>query len=142
MNEAEKIAARRDAWLEAFTEADIARLTELVTSDHLAMPPNQSQRVGTQAAQDFWREGFSAGKTDFKIRPQHLTVAGDLAVDRFGWDMVIEPHGGGQPIQDRGKCLWIWRREADGAWRIGTAIWNSDLDHPGVWSTGGAWAQT
>ena len=33
--------------------------------------------------------------------------------------------GTAEPIKEPGKYLWVVRRQADGAWRIATDIWNS-----------------
>ncbi len=41
------------------------------------------------------------------------------------------PKRGGRPVHDEGKGIWIWRRQAEGAWKVTRAIWNSDLPRPG-----------
>ena len=134
MGDAETIASRREAWLAAFVAEDIPTMSQFLTEDHLTMAPNQPQRVGVEAAKEFWQEGFSAAKTAMTIHSQDLTVAGDVAIDRFNWEMRITPHGEGETLEDKGGCLWIWRRGDDGTWRMATAIWNSDLAEPGAWS--------
>jgi ketosteroid isomerase-like protein len=134
MDDAAAIASQRDAWLAAFHGEDIAKMSQCVTEDHLVMPPNQPQRVGLNAAQEFWKAGFSAGKTAMAIHPHDLTIAGDVAVDRFSWKQRIELHDRDRTLADEGVCVWIWRRGEDGSWRIQSAIWNSDLAEPGMWS--------
>jgi len=136
MNDADTITARRRAWLAAFHAEDIPAMSEFVTEDTCAMPPNRPRLIGLEASQAFWREGFSAAKTIMTTRDQELTIAGDLAVDRFDWDQRITLHGADQTLVDSGACVWIWRRERDDVWRISDAIWNSDLDEPGLWSGG------
>jgi ketosteroid isomerase-like protein len=64
-------------------------------------------------------------------------VSGDIAVDRFSWTLDMAPRTGGTAIHDEGKCIWIWRREADGKWRHANAIWNSDLAQPDAGIGGG-----
>jgi len=136
MSDAETIAARRSAWCDAFNAEDIPAMSDFVTHDHLAMPPNQPQRHGLDAAHEFWREGYAMAKSAIDVRPQTLDVAGDLAIDRFDFDMTSTPRDGGSGVKDTGKCMWVWRRESDGEWRVWTAIWNSDLAQPGPWSGG------
>jgi len=72
----------------------------------------------------------------FTTHAHDVSVAGDVAIDRFNWDMRITPHGENETLEDTGGCVWIWRRDGDGAWRVATAIWNSDLTEPGIWSGG------
>jgi ketosteroid isomerase-like protein len=33
----------------------------------------------------------------------------------------------GRPINDRGKYLEVWEKQADGKWKCGADMWNSDL---------------
>jgi len=33
----------------------------------------------------------------------------------------------GKPINDRGKYLEVWEKQADGNWKCAADIWNSDL---------------
>ena len=136
MSDAGTIKGRREAWLAAFNAENIPAMTNFLAEDHVGMPPNQAQMHGLQAAQEFWRIGYSMGKSTIVVRPRSLDVAGDLAVDRFDYDMMTIPHDGGPGMKDTGKCVWIWRRGTDGAWRLAQAIWNSDLDKPGPWSGG------
>ncbi|HVS12848.1 MAG TPA: DUF4440 domain-containing protein [Thermoanaerobaculia bacterium] len=87
-----------------------------------------------KAAQDFWREGFAAAKTEMETHSHDLTVAGDVAIDRFNWKQRMTVHGDDETLEDEGVCIWIWRRGEDGSWRVQGAIWNSDLAEPGIWS--------
>jgi len=134
MSDLDAIVARHNGFLAAFANEDLPVMAEHLTEDHTGMAPNRPQMSGRTEAQDFWREGFAAAKSGFTTRAQDVTVAGDIAVDHFKWDMTIAPHDGSPSVQDTGKCLWIWRREADGAWRLAMAIWNSDLTEPGLWA--------
>jgi ketosteroid isomerase-like protein len=33
----------------------------------------------------------------------------------------------GKPVNDRGKFLEVWKKQADGKWKCTMDIWNSDL---------------
>jgi ketosteroid isomerase-like protein len=67
--------------------------------------------------------------------PQEIQIGGDWAIDRFTWSTDTTPVGGGTSSNDKGKCIWIWRRQRDGSWKVARAIWNSDNPVPGtVWS--------
>ena len=127
------VIATRDAFTAAFNRQDIEAMSELVTDDTVAIPPNQPQLVGLEASQAFWREGFAAANSVMAIRPIQLDLAEDVAVDRFAWTMDSTPHEGGDTVRDKGGCIWIWRREG-GTWKLGCSIWNSDLAEPGIWA--------
>ncbi|HXD17780.1 MAG TPA: nuclear transport factor 2 family protein [Vicinamibacterales bacterium] len=131
------IASRRGEFVDAFNAADVQRMAALLTDDHIGMPPNRPALRGARASIEFWREGMAAATSRFTVLPQDLTVDGDVAVDRFDWAIDSTPRGGGAPIRDEGKCVWIWRRESDGAWKVASAVWNSDLATAGLWSGAG-----
>ena len=130
MNDSEAIAAGHAGFWSAFAVEDIQSMSEYLTEDHIMMPPNQAQLVGREAAQELWREGFSGAKVEAKSRSRDVIVAGDMAVDRFNWAMVITPRDGSPSTEDTGECMWIWRKEGDGRWRLTMSIWNSDLVEP------------
>jgi ketosteroid isomerase-like protein len=134
MSDEAAIAAQRRAWLSAFHAEDIPAMSRFVTEDHFVMPPNQPQRAGLKAAQEFWQAGFSAAKSEMEIHPDDLTIAGDVAIDRFNWKQRMQLKDGDKSLEDDGVCVWIWRRGQDGSWRIQSAIWNSDRAEPGIWS--------
>ncbi len=134
MADSDVIAARRNAFTDAFASPDIDTLSDFVTADHVGMPPNRPPLIGLEATQEFWREGFAQATSVLKTTPLSLDVAGDIAIDRFSWTMDVTPHSGGPTAHDHGQCVWIWRRESDGEWRVAQAIWNSDLAAPGMWA--------
>ena len=134
MSDSETIARRRAQFAASFNREDIAALSDLITEDNVAMPPNRPALRGKDENRTFWREGFAAAESRLSIVPETLDVSGDIAVDRFRWSMDSAPRSGGEPIHDEGKNIWIWRRQPDGGWRLAQAIWNSDLPKSGLWS--------
>jgi len=131
------ISARRAEFVDAFNREDLQRMAALLTDDHVGMPPNRPPLHGARASIDYWREGMAAARSRFVVVPQDLSVAGEVAVDRFDWTVDSAPRTGGAPFHDEGKCVWIWQRESDGTWRVARAIWNSDLAAAGLWSGAG-----
>ncbi len=134
MNDSETIAARRNEFVTAFNDANVDALSRIVTGDLVGMPPNEPAISGLEANQAWWKQGFDAASSHLGISPAELQVTGDWAFDRFTWTMDTNPTGGGETVHDEGKCVWIWRRESGGAWRLARAIWNSDKVAPGMWA--------
>jgi ketosteroid isomerase-like protein len=52
-----------------------------------------------------------------------------LAYDRGTYSMTITPPGAAA-IEDRGKYLTIYRKQADGSWKVLRVMYNSDLPLP------------
>ena len=134
MSDTESIAKAREEFVSAFNRPDIEKMADLLADDHIGMPPNQPALVGIDASRSWWKEGFDAASSRLEISPQELEIAGSWAFDRFDWTMETTPTGAGETVHDNGKCVWIWRREPDGAWKLARAIWNSNNEATGVWS--------
>jgi ketosteroid isomerase-like protein len=54
-----------------------------------------------------------------------LMGSGIVSLIGGSYAIVLTPRSGASAIQDGGTCLWIWERDADGAWKLARAIWNS-----------------
>lgn len=136
MSDSDAVVARHKGFVGSFATGDVSVMADFLTEDHVGMPPGRPQIVGRAGAQEFWREGFSTADSEFTSHSQDITMAGSVAVDRFRWNMVVTPHDGSPRIEDTGKCVWVWRRDPDGEWRVATAIWNSDQSQPTPWTGG------
>ena len=134
MTDQEAITRVRAQFVASFNRGDISTLSDLITEDNVAMPPNRPMLHGKDECRAFWQEGFAAAESRFSVTPLETDIAGDIAVDLFRWTMDSAPRAGGEPVHDEGKNLWIWRRHKDSGWKLARAIWNSDLPQGGVWS--------
>ena len=123
------IKAMADAWGPAESAGDAAALTAQYADGAVQLPANGPIRVGKEAI-------LSAFRTDFRqyIHGAALDVAedvrvvGDLAFARGTYTTKVTPKvPGAAVIDDKGKWLTAFRRQADGSWKIVVDIWNSDL---------------
>src|SRR5690349_18906825 len=89
MDDVEAIDARRQAFTAALAAEDIAQLTDLVTDDHVGMPPHRPTTSGRPATQQFWREMFDAATPRITVASEDLHPLGDIAIDRFAWVMTM-----------------------------------------------------
>jgi ketosteroid isomerase-like protein len=53
-------------------------------------------------------------------------VAGEYAFERARYQATIIPKNGGATITESGKHIVVYRRQADGSWKVLWEIWNSD----------------
>lgn len=134
MSDSAAVTKLRDDFIAAFNRQDIDAMAKLTADDMVGMPPNQPAIVGIDASRAWWREGFQVARSRFEASSREIEVLGDWAVDRFDWTMESTPAGGGATSKDKGKCVWISRKQSDGSWKLARAIWNSDEPMPGIWS--------
>ena len=123
----EAINAVRDAFAVAYNAGDAAALVALLTDDVVLMPPNEPALVGSDAYQSWTEALFEQFTTELTIMSEELVVAGDWAFDRGVYTQTLTSTAGGDVIQDSGKYLVIFQRQADGAWKVARDIWNSDI---------------
>jgi len=99
----------------------------LYTEDAIQLPPNQAAPQGKAAIQA-WYEAFPPF-SNFQEQSLEIEGQADLAYDRGTYSMTVTPPGAA-PIEDRGKYLTIYRKQADGSWKIARVMFNSDLPLP------------
>src|SRR5262245_30191550 len=127
MSDRETIAQRGAEFVAALNRQDIPVLSDLRAEDCIDIPPNRPTIRGLKAIQAFWRDGFAQAETRFTFTPEQLDIDGGVGVERVRWSADSAPHCGGASTHDEGTCVWTWRRQKDGTWKIAQAIWNSDL---------------
>ncbi|MFH1765890.1 MAG: DUF4440 domain-containing protein [Gemmatimonadota bacterium] len=91
--------------------------------DAIALAPNAAAVQGRAAIADF----LSSFPTITTFTMQLITVegVGDLAYVHGTYHLEMSTPDG--PAVDDGKYIEIWRRQADGGWKITHDIFNSDL---------------
>ena len=73
---------------------------------------------------------FKAYKTRWKKVPLKNFVLGEYGFDE-GIDTAVDiPRAGGKPIRSDCKGILIYKRQANGEWRIFRDIWNSNKSQP------------
>ena len=70
--------------------------------------------------------------SDFKVEMLEIEGRGDLAYVRGTYSITVRPPGASGPTKDTGKCIEIWRKQADGSWKVIRDIFKSDLPTQGA----------
>lgn len=116
MTDREQIVALMDEWRRLTAAGDLRGVLALMTDDAVFITPG---------AQPFGREEFAkafaafAGKVRFEARHEvkDFQSSGDIA---YAWSyltMTLTPKDGA-PVQREGNILTVFRRGADGKWRL------------------------
>ncbi len=67
--------------------------------------------------------------TDFKTESVSIEGRGDLAYERGNYTMTLNPPGA-PPVTDHGKYVEVWKKQADGGWKVAYDSFSSDLPLP------------
>jgi uncharacterized protein (TIGR02246 family) len=113
--------------LAAVNASDADRCLAVWAADGLLMPPHHPSVQGCQAIGDYFRDLFSRLKFRFTFTSSRIHLAGDVALERVTYAAIISQEGDASSIEDSGKGLHVYARQASGSWKLTHDIWNSDL---------------
>lgn len=114
------------AWADAVNRGDASAVVNLYTSDALLMAPNAEAMRGHEGIRNFVNAFGAVSPRDVRLNVEEVDVCGDTAYEVGSYNMSIQPPGQSR-INDRGKYLVVWKRQADGSWRIHRDIFNTNL---------------
>ena len=121
------IEAANGRFLDAFKRGDKTGLIANYADDAIVMMPNEEAWRGRDGVD----KGFSGFLSQMSFKDGATTtadvmVAGDLAVETGTFAWTLQPKSGPE-VKDKGKYLTVWKRQADGGWKIVRDINNTDL---------------
>ncbi len=123
--------ALRDAdaqWSKAAGAKDLDKTVSYYADDAIVMPPNASAATTKEAIRKVWQDLIASPGLVISWKATKVEVAksGDLACLSGTYELTMND-ASGKPVNDRGKYVEVWEKQADGKWKCGADIWNSDL---------------
>jgi ketosteroid isomerase-like protein len=101
-----------------------------LADDAVMMPPGEPALSGSAAIRE-WIDAFMG---QFAINAEYtetdISVSGDWAVERYSAVLTLTPTAGGDAMSETIKGIHVYRRGADGSWKMVYDVWNSDAPPP------------
>ena len=118
--------ALRDAdaeWSKAAGAKDLDKTVSFYADDALVLPPNEAAVTSKDGIRSLWK-GLIDSVTDVSWKATRVEMAksGEMACLTGTYELTMK-----DGTKDRGKYCEVWEKKADGKWKCGTDIWNSDL---------------
>src|SRR5688572_23264893 len=124
------IGRAASAFSRALEAGDAATMAAQYTDDATLIPPNGALVTGREAILAFWTPRNPDFRTTrHNLATDRLEVAGDVAIEVGTWTQ----EGGAkdaEPTSSSGRYLVVWRRGADGVWRMQFDSWTRPFPPP------------
>ena len=115
-------------WSDSINSKDVSKFVANYAPDAVLMAPNAPIASTPEAIRAAATEILSLPGLDMSFVATAIVVAksGDVAYS-YGTYKLAATGPDGKPIQDKGKYVTTWKKQADGAWKATADIINSDM---------------
>ena len=92
------------------------------------MFPSTGKAVGHEAIREAMASTFAVPGNRLTWRPisAEVSASGDLAYTIGRWEMLVTDDSGMEKSAGTGNYVTIWRKQADGSWKVAVDIGNND----------------
>ena len=119
-----------EGYVAAINSNNLDSLMAILTEDIVYQSPNAPEVVGKAAVREWGKGYLDAYTIHWEKQTLDFIIAGDWAFERYKYKEHDIPKAGGPALDDVGKGLNVYHRDADGRWRVARDAWSSDLPIP------------
>src|SRR5438477_6731202 len=120
----EKAVRDADAeWSKAAGAKDLDKTVSFYADDAMVLPPNEPMVISKSGIRNLWK-GFLDSLTDISWKTTHVEMAksGDMSYLIGTYAMTMK-----DGTKDTGKYCEVWKKQADGKWKVAADMFSSDL---------------
>jgi ketosteroid isomerase-like protein len=123
-----KIRELEAAFSAAAGTKDIDKVLSYYGEYAVMFVPNAPSATTKVTIRNAWKEMLTppGASTSWKATKVEVAKSGDLAYTS-GPYQDTRNDANGKPIKDFGNYLTVWKKQADGTWKVVADIWNSEL---------------
>jgi len=115
---------------EGFNHGDADRILATFADAFIDMSAGSPSFYGAEARATLeyrLQRLFARYRTRLVVTIAAISVMGDSILDRGWHTLTLRPRAGGRPKTRRTRYLEIWRKQADGKWKIVLFVDNDDI---------------
>jgi ketosteroid isomerase-like protein len=115
-------------WSKAASAKDVEQTIAFYSDDAIVFPPNATSAATKEAIRNGWKEMLASPGFVISWQPTkvHVGKSAEMAWVSGTYELTMND-ANGKPINDRGKYLEVWQKQADGNWKCAADMWNSNL---------------
>jgi len=127
-DEEQKIREVETAWSAAAASKDVDKTVSYYAADAVVFAPNAPGATTKDAIRNAWKEMLTAPGAAISWKASKVEVAksGELAYVTGTYEDTTTD-ASGKPVKGHGNYVAIFKKQADGTWKVVVDIWNSDL---------------
>lgn len=120
-----------ELWSAAAGKNDIDTTVGFYADDAVLLPPNSPIAADKKSIRDSWA-GVLGPNTAISWKPTKIEVAqsGELGYLYGTYQLSIKDPKGGPAVEDKGKIVEVWKKQANGKWKCIVDTYNSDIAVP------------
>ncbi len=120
------------AWLQAFKSKDPDKTVSYYTDDASLLIPNEPIISGREGAKQALAPLLADPNFDIHFEAVKVDVAksGEIGYTQGTYTMTLTDPGSKKPVNDKGKYLTVYKKQADGNWKAAQDTINSDMPLP------------
>jgi ketosteroid isomerase-like protein len=111
---------------EAFNRGDITAVAAMYDTGAVVLAPNAPVMRGRQNIEALWNGARQQGFRTLNLTVNSVESIGNHAIELGSYTLVIQPPGLAE-VTDRGKYMVLWRRQADGSWKLYRDMFNTSM---------------
>ena len=125
------IKALDEQWSATAGKNDVDGTVAFYSDDAVLLPPNAAIATDKKSIRESWA-GLLGPNTavSWKVTKVEVAKSGELGYLYGTYALSIKDPKGGPAIEDKGKILEIWKKQADGKWKCIVDTYNSDVPLP------------
>ena len=115
-------------WSAAAGGKDLEKTISFYSEDAIVLPTNAPAATTKEAIRNTWKDLLASPglAISWKTTKVEIARSGDLAYTTGTYELTMND-ASGKPVSDHGKYVEVWKKQADGKWKVVADIWNSDL---------------
>jgi|ERR1700722_7961275 len=127
------LRAADEGWLKVFAAKDVQKSVAFCAEDGAVLSPNAPIAQGREAIGKSFAGFFTLPDLKISWHADKVEVAksGELGYTSGSYQMIFSDPSG-KTIPDKGKYVTVWKKQADGTWKVLLDIFNTDMPAPGM----------
>jgi ketosteroid isomerase-like protein len=123
---ADSVRAADAAWLKVYSAKDLNKSVAFFDDQGSMLSPNDPIATGKAAISKLIASDFSLGNLTWQVDKAGVSKSGDLGYTSGRYIFSFK-YPSGKPVTDNGKYLTVWKKQADGSWKVLFDMFNTDL---------------